>query len=36
MEALRALANAANSVAEKTPQPDDILFVQPAAYGGAR
>jgi len=31
-EALRALANAANSVAAKTPVPDDILFVRPAAY----
>jgi hypothetical protein len=32
VEALRALANAANAVAAKTPVPDDVLFVQPAAY----
>ena len=32
IEALRALANSANAVANKTPVPDDILFVQPAAY----
>lgn len=32
VEALRALANSANAVATKTPVPDDILFVQPAAY----
>lgn len=31
-EALRALANAANSVADKLDQPDDVLFVTPAAY----
>jgi len=32
VEALRALANSANAVAAKTPVPDDILFVRPAAY----
>jgi glycosyltransferase involved in cell wall biosynthesis len=32
VEALRALANAANAVAAKTTVPDDVLFVQPAAY----
>ncbi len=32
MEALRALANAANAVADKTPKPDDLLFVRPGAY----
>jgi glycosyltransferase involved in cell wall biosynthesis len=32
IEALRALGNAANAVANKTPLPDDILFVRPAAY----
>lgn len=31
-EALRALATAAHAVADKTPQPDDVLFVQPHAY----
>ena len=31
-EALRALANAASAVADKTPQPADGLFVHPAAY----
>ncbi len=31
-EALRALANLANSIADKTPVPDDILFVRPDAY----
>lgn len=31
-EALRALANAANAVAAKTPKPDDVLFVTPSAY----
>jgi len=31
-EALRALANSANAVANKTPVPDDVLFVRPAAY----
>lgn len=31
-EALRALANAANSVADKTPQPADGLFLHPGAY----
>ena len=34
-EALRALANAASAVADKTPQPTDGLFVHPAAYGRA-
>lgn len=34
-EALRALANAANAVADKLDQPDDVLFVTPAAYGKA-
>lgn len=32
MEALRALANAANAVANKTEPPDDVLFVRTAAY----
>jgi len=32
VEALRALANSASAVAAKTPFPDDILFVRPAAY----
>lgn len=32
VEALRALANSANAVAAKTPVPDDVLFVRPAAY----
>jgi glycosyltransferase involved in cell wall biosynthesis len=32
VEALRALANAANAVAAKTPVPDDVLFVHPHAY----
>lgn len=31
-EALRALANSANAVADKTPKPPDVLFVQPNAY----
>jgi glycosyltransferase involved in cell wall biosynthesis len=31
-EALRALANAANSVADKTAVPDDVLFVRRGAY----
>lgn len=31
-EALRALANAANAVADKIPLPDDMLFVWPSAY----
>lgn len=31
-EALRALANSANAVANKTPVPDDVLFVRTAAY----
>lgn len=32
VEALRALANAASSVADKAPLPEDVLFVQPSAY----
>lgn len=32
VEALRALANLANSVADKYPVPDDLLFVNPHAY----
>lgn len=32
VEALRALANSANAVAAKLPIPDDVLFVQHAAY----
>lgn len=32
VEALRALAHAATSVADKTPVPDDVLFVRPSAY----
>lgn len=32
VEALRALANSANAVANKTPLPDDVLFVRHAAY----
>lgn len=31
-ESLRALANAANAVADKLDQPDDVLFVTPSAY----
>lgn len=31
-EALRALANLANSVADKIAEPDDVLFVKHAAY----
>jgi len=34
-EALRALANAANAVADKLPRPDDVLFVTPDAYRSA-
>lgn len=32
VEALRALANLANSVADKYPVPDDVLFVNTSAY----
>jgi len=32
IEALRALANSATAVANKTPIPDDVLFVQHTAY----
>ena len=32
VEALRALANAANAVADKAPKPADVLFVRPDAY----
>ena len=31
-EALRALANVADSVADKIPRPSDVLFVRPGAY----
>lgn len=36
IEALRALANLANSVADKAALPDDVLFVRPAAYKEAQ
>lgn len=35
VEALRALAHAANHVADKYPLSDDLLFVHPSAYKGS-
>lgn len=35
IESLRALAHAANHVADKAPYPDDLLFVRRAAYRSA-
>jgi hypothetical protein len=32
-ESLRALARAANNVADKLDVPDDVLFVTPSSYG---